>query len=123
MRNSLTIISLSEKLEAPIVSLVFAAVWAAKASSIDLLYIATTGVCFFGNFLASIDGICYIYNIRREAHLHLKGRFFSPIANPCFCCSFSLFSNPPLFFAIAREGHNSFGIQWEKGPLSVWKCM
>lgn len=70
-----------------------------------------------GIFLASIDGICYIYNIRREAHLHLKGVFFSPITIHVFVLIF-FFSLPPLFsLSHGRRGHlwHSMG----KKPLSV----
>lgn len=67
------ITSLSGSLGAPTVSPAFAVVWAAKAFSIELLHTATAGVYFFWDFSCVGDGICYIYNIRREAHLHLKG--------------------------------------------------
>jgi histone-lysine N-methyltransferase SETD1 len=70
MRNLPTIISLRGRLGVMIGFLVFVAVWGARASSTNLT--TREEVHWVELFIASI---CYIYNIRIEAHLHLTAFF------------------------------------------------
>lgn len=114
------ITSLSESLGAPTASLAFAAVLAAKASSIELLHTATADVCFDGYLLALVDGICYIYNIRREAHLHLTG--VSRPLLPMFLWSYLLSSLlPPFHQRMDGEEHlwHEMGKAFERLELHV----
>jgi hypothetical protein len=85
------IISLRERLGAMIVFHVFAGVWAAKVSSIDLFhngYTEQRSSALLGWPFFLRQSICYIYTIRRKAHLHFEA--FSILASVL-----SHFSFPP----------------------------